>query len=42
MKSLHDRLYSKLSPNGDCMEYTGYLSNGYGILKVDGKICKAH
>lgn len=42
MKSLHDRLYSKLSPNGDCMEYTGYLSNGYGILKVDGKNCKAH
>lgn len=37
------RLFSKMSVNQDCWEYTGYLDpDGYGRFHFQGKSCGAH
>ena len=37
------RLWPRLTPNGECMEWTGTRNErGYGGLRVDGRLVKAH
>ena len=37
------RLWPRLTPNGECMEWTGTRNeHGYGGLRVDGRLVKAH
>lgn len=41
---IKDRLYSKgiLNASTGCLEFSGAISSGYGILKVAGKVVKVH
>lgn len=41
---IYERLHSKgvLNVATGCIEYSGYRSNGYGVIKLNGKSQKAH
>ncbi len=41
-RGLEERLHSRLEPNGDCLEWTGALVRGYGVISVDGKTKYVH
>lgn len=42
--NIYERLHSKgvLNVDTGCIEFSGYRSNGYGIIKLEGKNQKAH
>lgn len=42
MKTVSERIKSRSVKNGDCSEWTGSQSKGYGYIKVDGKMKLVH
>lgn len=43
MHTIEDRFFPRLLPNGDCQEWQGYrTAKGYGQMKVNGKVKRAH
>ena len=37
-----ERFWSKVDKSGDCWEWTGTLSNGYGVINIQKRIVRAH
>lgn len=37
-----DRFWAKVDKSGDCWVWTAALVDGYGTIKVDGKMIRAH
>lgn len=40
--SPEERFWAKVDCSGDCWEWTGGTSDGYGAIRVDGLMAKAH